>query len=57
MYSQNIYRKNLEEVVSVDQIRGYKDLPMRTFESKIWEAFGCRRDYIKEEDRVKVNMS
>ncbi|XP_061949141.1 probable RNA-dependent RNA polymerase 5 isoform X3 [Populus nigra] len=45
--------KNLEEVVSPDQIRGYKDLPMRTFESKIWEAFGCRRDYIKEEDRVK----
>lgn len=45
--------KNLEEVVSADQIRGYKDLPMRTFESKIWEAFGCRRDYIKEEDRVK----
>ena len=30
---------------------------METFESKIWDAFGCRRDYIKEEDRVKVNMS
>ncbi|KAG6770051.1 hypothetical protein POTOM_025718 [Populus tomentosa] len=45
--------KNLEEVVSADQIRGYKDLPMREFESKIWDAFGCRRDYKKEEDRVK----
>ncbi|KAJ6921208.1 hypothetical protein NC652_015190 [Populus alba x Populus x berolinensis] len=26
---------------------------MREFESKIWDAFGCRRDYKKEEDRVK----
>ncbi|KAL9362556.1 hypothetical protein Peur_045341 [Populus x canadensis] len=45
--------KNLEEVLSADQIRGYKNLPMREFESEIWDAFGFRRDYIKEEDRVK----
>uniref|UniRef100_A0A6N2MQX4 RNA-dependent RNA polymerase n=1 Tax=Salix viminalis TaxID=40686 RepID=A0A6N2MQX4_SALVM len=44
--------KNLE-VLSADQIRGFKDLPMRDFESRIWVAFGCRGDYIKEEDRVK----
>ncbi|KAJ6330789.1 hypothetical protein OIU76_009393 [Salix suchowensis] len=45
--------KNLEEVLSADEIRGFKDLPMRDFESRIWVAFGCRGDYIKEEDRVK----
>ena len=44
-------------MLSADQIRGFKDLPMRELESRIWVAFGCRGDYIKEEDRVKVIMS
>ncbi|KAG5243393.1 RNA-dependent RNA polymerase [Salix suchowensis] len=32
--------KNLEEVLSADQIRGFKDLSMRELESRMWILIG-----------------
>lgn len=34
------YRESIEKVVTAEYVRSLKDLPMRDFESKIWEAFG-----------------
>lgn len=46
------YRKNLEEVITADEIRGLKDLQMVGFELEVWKALG--RKYIKQEDRRMV---
>lgn len=39
--------ESIEKVVTAEYVRSLKDLPMRDFESKIWEAFGkhCCIDY------------
>ncbi|KAJ4708521.1 RNA-dependent RNA polymerase [Melia azedarach] len=44
-----IGEKNLEEVITADEIRGLKDLQMVGFELEVWKALG--RKYIKQEDR------
>ncbi|KAE9464447.1 hypothetical protein C3L33_03610, partial [Rhododendron williamsianum] len=47
-------RRKLEEHMKVDDIMMLKDLPMRDFEMKVWDAVG--KDYINKEDRIQVNM-
>ncbi|KAG5559295.1 hypothetical protein RHGRI_008993 [Rhododendron griersonianum] len=44
-------RKKLEEHMKVDDIMMLKDLPMRDFETKVWDAVG--KDFINKEDRIQ----
>ncbi|KAI8565472.1 hypothetical protein RHMOL_Rhmol03G0262000 [Rhododendron molle] len=41
----------LEELMTVDHIMMLKDLPMRDFEIKVWDAVG--KNFIKKEDRIQ----
>ncbi|KAE9464481.1 hypothetical protein C3L33_03609, partial [Rhododendron williamsianum] len=44
----------LEELMTVDHIMMLKDLPMRDFETKVWDAVG--KNFINKEDRIQVTM-
>ncbi|KAE9463016.1 hypothetical protein C3L33_05075, partial [Rhododendron williamsianum] len=47
-------RRKLEEHMKVDDIMMLKDLPMRDFETKVWDAVG--KDFINKDDRIQVTM-
>jgi len=48
--------ETLENVTDADYIRSLKDLPMATFEKRVWEAFG--KDHIySQSDRQVVNVA
>ena len=44
----------LEDVISTEEILELKNLHMKVFERKIWNALGSK--FIKEEDRQKVSV-
>ncbi|KAF7147894.1 hypothetical protein RHSIM_Rhsim03G0237700 [Rhododendron simsii] len=46
-----IGRRKLEEHMKVDDIMRLKDLPMRDFEMKVWDAVG--KGFINKEDRIQ----
>ncbi|KAI8565476.1 hypothetical protein RHMOL_Rhmol03G0262200 [Rhododendron molle] len=46
-----IGRRKLEDHMKVDDIMMLKDLPMRDFETKVWDAVG--KDFINKEDRIQ----
>jgi len=54
-FSLHDCRESLENVTSGDYIRSLKDLPMATFETTIWEAFGKYHIYYQS-DRQVVNI-
>ncbi|KAJ4838997.1 hypothetical protein Tsubulata_021451 [Turnera subulata] len=43
----------LEDNTSADQIHGWKNKPMNTFETEVWTAFGFKCGYIEERSRSK----
>ncbi|KAF7154457.1 hypothetical protein RHSIM_Rhsim01G0146500 [Rhododendron simsii] len=49
-----VCRRKLEEHMKVDDIMMLKDLPMRDFETKVWDAIG--KDFINKEDRIQVGV-
>ncbi|KAF7153999.1 hypothetical protein RHSIM_Rhsim01G0145900 [Rhododendron simsii] len=48
-------RRKLEEHMKVDDILMLKDLPMRDFETKVWDAVG--KDFINKVDRIQVEAA
>ncbi|XP_058206703.1 probable RNA-dependent RNA polymerase 5 isoform X2 [Rhododendron vialii] len=44
-------RRKLEELITVDHIMMLKDLPMRDFETEVWDAVG--KNNINKEDRIQ----
>ncbi|KAG5544731.1 hypothetical protein RHGRI_017247 [Rhododendron griersonianum] len=49
--SEHVSKRKLEEHMKVDDIMMLKDLPMRDFETKVWDAVG--KDFINKEDRIQ----
>ncbi|CAK7337484.1 unnamed protein product [Dovyalis caffra] len=45
--------RSVEQFLSADQIRGFKDPTMGVFEQEIWEAFGFECGYIKQKDLIE----
>ena len=46
------YRKELHTIISAEEIKSLKDLPMTTFESRVWQNLGQK--YVDRQDRQPV---
>lgn len=46
------YRKELHTIISAEEIKSLKDLPMITFELRVWQKLGQR--YVDRADRLMV---